>query len=158
MPYDFLVVATGLQLDYGQIAGMDVRAIGQNGMASVYDSPEAAAATWQAMDRFRQKGGRAVMTLPHTPLKCAGAPLKMTFMVDDRLREAGTRGQSSVVFYSALKDSNFSVKTVNDEVLRLSALARPAYGGLAAVWAWARQHWSMARVPRRCSVPAPRYG
>lgn len=118
VPYDFLVVATGLQLDYGQIAGMDVRAIGQNGMASVYDSPEAAAATWQAMDRFRQKGGRAVMTLPHTPLKCAGAPLKMTFMVDDRLREAGTRGQSSVVFYSALKDSIFSVKTVNDEVLR----------------------------------------
>lgn len=57
VPYDFLVVATGLQLDYGQIAGMDVRAIGQNGMASVYDSPEAAAATWQAMDRFRQKGG-----------------------------------------------------------------------------------------------------
>ena len=42
----------------------------------------------------------------------------MTFMVDDRLREAGTRGQSSVVFYSALKDSIFSVKTVNDEVPR----------------------------------------
>ncbi len=33
-----------------------------------------------------------------------------------------------------------------------------AEAGLAAVWAWARQHWSMARVPRRCSVPAPRYG
>lgn len=33
-----------------------------------------------------------------------------------------------------------------------------AEAGLAAVWAWARQHWSMARVPRRRSVPAPRYG
>ena len=33
-----------------------------------------------------------------------------------------------------------------------------AEAGLAAVWAWARQHWSMVRVPRRCSVPAPRYG
>ena len=33
-----------------------------------------------------------------------------------------------------------------------------AEAGLAAVWAWARQHWSMARVPRRRSAPAPRYG
>lgn len=33
-----------------------------------------------------------------------------------------------------------------------------AEAGLAAVWAWARQHWSMVRVPRRRSVPAPRYG
>ncbi len=33
-----------------------------------------------------------------------------------------------------------------------------AAAGLAAVWAWARQHWSMARVPRRRAVPAPRYG
>jgi glutamyl-Q tRNA(Asp) synthetase len=33
-----------------------------------------------------------------------------------------------------------------------------AEAGLAAVWGWARQHWSMARVPRRRSVPAPRYG
>ena len=54
VPYDFLVAATGLQADYGQIAGMDVRAIGQNGMAGQRTTaPEAAAATWQAMDRFR---------------------------------------------------------------------------------------------------------
>jgi hypothetical protein len=34
--YDFLVVATGLHLDYAQIEGMDVAAIGRNGLASVY--------------------------------------------------------------------------------------------------------------------------
>ncbi len=33
-----------------------------------------------------------------------------------------------------------------------------AEAGLAAVWGWARQHWSMARVPQQRSVPAPRYG
>jgi hypothetical protein len=33
-----------------------------------------------------------------------------------------------------------------------------ADAGLAAVWAWARQRWSMARVPRWRAVPAPRYG
>lgn len=126
--YDFLVVATGLQLDYGQIEGMDVRAIGQNGLASVYYSHEAAAASWQALDSFRQQGGRAVMTLPHTPLKCAGAPLKMTFMVADRLREANTLAKSNVSFYSALKDSIFSVKPVNDNVIsRWEALGVPVH-------------------------------
>jgi sulfide:quinone oxidoreductase len=115
--YDYLVVATGLQLDYAQIEGMDVSAIGQNGLASVYPGPQAAQATWQAMDAFRQRGGRALMTLPATPLKCAGAPLKMTFMLADRLRQAGTRGQSTVDFHSALTNI-FSVPVINAEILR----------------------------------------
>ncbi len=118
IPYDYLVVATGLHLDYAQIEGMDVDAIGRNGMGSVYASPQAAAATWAAMDAFRAKGGNAVMTLPSTPLKCAGAPLKMTFMIDDRLRQAGTRAGSTVRFHSALpSDTVFGVKVVNDDVL-----------------------------------------
>ncbi len=33
-----------------------------------------------------------------------------------------------------------------------------AAGGTTAVWTWARANWSMARVPRRRAVPAPRYG
>ena len=114
--YDYLVVAVGTHQDWQQIEGMDVRAIGQNGLTSVYPSPEAAVATWTAMDAFRQKGGQAVMTLPSTPLKCAGAPLKMTFMLRDRLAQAGTLPQSKVTFYSALGNI-FGVKAVNDNVL-----------------------------------------
>ena len=114
--YDYLVVAVGTHQDWTQIEGMDVQAIGRNGLASVYPSPDAAVATWKAMDSFRQKGGQAVMTLPATALKCAGAPLKMTFMVRDRLAQAGTLGASSVQFYSALNNV-FSVKSVNDAVL-----------------------------------------
>lgn len=115
--YDYLVVATGLHLDYAQIEGMDVAAIGSNGLGSVYPGPAAAQATWQAMDGFRQKGGHAVMTLPATPLKCAGAPLKMTFMIADRLKQAGTRANSKIDFHSALTNI-FSVPVINDEVLR----------------------------------------
>jgi len=114
--YDFLVVATGVHLDYGLIEGMDVAAIGQNGLMSVYPSPQAAAATWAAMQAFTKKGGQAVMTLPATPLKCAGAPLKMTFMLRDRLAQAGTLGQSNIQFQSALTNV-FGVKVVNDNVL-----------------------------------------
>lgn len=115
--YDFLVVATGLQLDYGQIEGMDVGAIGSNGLTSVYPSPQAAQATWAAMQAFAAKGGNAVMTLPATPLKCAGAPLKMSFMLRDRLHRAGTMAQSKVSFQSALGNV-FGVKAVNDNVLQ----------------------------------------
>ena len=114
--YDYLVVATGTHQDWERIGGMDVKAIGTNGLASVYPSSDAAQATWAAMDAFRQKGGQAVMTLPSTPLKCAGAPLKMTFMLRDRLAQAGTLGSSQVTFYSALPNV-FGVKPVNDNVL-----------------------------------------
>jgi sulfide:quinone oxidoreductase len=114
--YDFLVVATGVHLDYAQIEGMDVGAIGSNGLASVYPSPQAAQATWAAMQAFTAKGGNAVMTLPATPLKCAGAPLKMSFMLRDRLLKAGTLGASKISFQSALGNV-FGVKVVNDNVL-----------------------------------------
>ncbi|MFO1222962.1 MAG: FAD/NAD(P)-binding oxidoreductase [Burkholderiaceae bacterium] len=114
--YDFLVVATGLHLDFAQIAGMDVGAIGTHGLASVYPGPQAAQATWAAMQGFAAKGGQALMTLPATPLKCAGAPLKMTFMLCDRLRQAATLDKSKVRFVSALGNV-FGVKVVNDNVL-----------------------------------------
>lgn len=116
IPYDFLVVATGVHLDYNLIEGMDVAAIGQNGLSSVYASPKAALASWEAMRTFTQKGGEAIMTLPATPLKCAGAPLKMTFMLRDRLRQAGTLDQSNIQFQSALTNV-FGVKVVNENVL-----------------------------------------
>ena len=114
--YDFLVVATGLHLDFAQVEGMDVAAIGREGLGSVYPGPEAAMATWTAMQAFTGKGGNAVMTLPATPLKCAGAPLKMTFMLRDRLLKAGTLDRSKVSFQSALGNV-FGVKVVNDNVL-----------------------------------------
>ena len=117
--YDFLVVATGVHLDYAQIEGMDLAAIGTDkapGLTSVYPSPQVAQATWAAMQTFTAKGGDALMTLPATPLKCAGAPLKMTFMLRDRLRQAGTLSRSKVQFMSALGNV-FGVPKVNDNVL-----------------------------------------
>jgi len=56
IPYDFLVVATRVHLDFAQIEGMYVGAIGSNGLASVYPGPQAAQATWAAMQAFTAKG------------------------------------------------------------------------------------------------------
>src|SRR5690554_3825125 len=116
LDYDFLVVATGLQLDYEQIEGMDASRIGSKGLGSVYHGPDKAEATWLAMDEFRKKGGRALMTLPATPIKCAGAPLKMTFMLHNRLEQIGMREQATIDFHSS-GTTVFSVPVINQEVL-----------------------------------------
>lgn len=118
IPYDFLVVAAGLQLDYDAIAGMDTSRIGQDGLGSVYHSPAGAAATWQAMSKFADTGGRGLFLRPNTEMKCAGAPLKYTFITDDYLRRRGNRGKTELIYASNNKGL-FSVPIVSEKVRML---------------------------------------
>ncbi len=116
--YDFLIVASGLRLDYAAIEGMDTARIGKNGMGSIYHSPQGAAATWAALSQFADKGGVAVFSRPATEMKCAGAPLKYTFITDDHLRRRGTRSKSEVI-YAAHNKVFFSVPIVSEKVRML---------------------------------------
>ncbi len=116
--YDYLVVATGLRLGYEKIEGLDINAFGQKGLGSVYASPEVAQKTWYAIDDYRQKGGRAVMTLAPTFMKCAGAPLKMTFMVQDALERTGASTQHANIDFYAPGEAIFSVPSVAEDVLQ----------------------------------------
>lgn len=118
VPYDFLVVATGLKLDYAAIAGMDVEQIGNNGLGSIYHSPAKAEATWRAMSNFADNGGVGVFLRPDTEMKCAGAPLKYTFVTDDYLRRRGNRGKAELV-YNANNKVLFSVPIVHEKVRML---------------------------------------
>lgn len=118
VPYDFLVVATGLKLDYAAIAGMDVGQIGNNGLGSIYHSPAKAEATWRAMSNFADNGGVGVFLRPDTEMKCAGAPLKYTFVTDDYLRRRGNRGKAELV-YNANNKVLFSVPIVHEKVRML---------------------------------------
>ena len=116
--YDFLIVATGLQLEYSLIEGMDPRLIGKDGIGSIYAGPQAAEDTWQAMSAFADKGGRGVFLRPATEMKCAGAPLKYTFLTDDYLTRRGTRSKSEVIYNSNNKVL-FSVPIVHEKVRML---------------------------------------
>lgn len=118
LAYDFLVVATGLKLDYAAIEGMDVSRIGQNGLGSVYYSPAAAAATWRVLSEFADRGGVGVFGRPATEMKCAGAPLKYTFISDDYLRRRGNRGKAELI-YNAHNKTLFSVPIVHEKVRML---------------------------------------
>jgi len=116
--YDFLVVATGLELEYGLIEGMEERLIGKNGVGSIYRGPAAALATWQAMSDFADRGGRGVFLRPATEMKCAGAPLKYTFITEDYLTRRGRRGKAEIVYNSNNKVL-FSVPIVSEKVRML---------------------------------------
>ncbi len=116
--WDYLVVATGMRLEYGLIEGMDEALIGTNGIGSIYHSPAKAEATWQAMSAFADKGGRGVFLRPGTEMKCAGAPLKYTFITEDYLSRRGQRGKAEVVYNSNNK-ALFSVPIVSEKVRML---------------------------------------
>lgn len=102
--YDFLIVATGVEYNYRSIEGLDIEAFGHNGLASVYHSPDVAALSWNAIKQYSQTGGDAIFTLPSTPIRCAGAPLKMAFLTIDRLKQNGGFDQANLNFYSATKN------------------------------------------------------
>ena len=118
VPYDFLIVATGLTLDWSGIEGFELDRVGIDGLGAVYAGPDHAARTWQAMDQFTDKGGVGLFTRPATEMKCAGAPLKYTFLTDDHARKKGTRGKVEIQ-YAAHSKSLFSVPIVNERVRML---------------------------------------
>lgn len=118
LAYDFLILATGLELNYGAIEGMDTTRIGTNGLGSIYHSPQAAAATWQALNQFADTGGVGLFGRPLGEMKCAGAPLKYTFISDDHLRRRGNRGKAELM-YMAQSKSLFGVPIVAEKVRML---------------------------------------
>jgi sulfide:quinone oxidoreductase len=120
IPYDFLFVATGLMLDYRAIAGMDVSFIGKEGIASIYAGPAQAAASATVIDRFIETGGVGLFGRPASEMKCAGAPLKVTFITDDKARRNGRRGAIRLI-YNAHNQAVFTVPPVHDKVKTLFA-------------------------------------
>ena len=118
LDYDWLVVAPGLILDHDAIDGFSLDMVGENGIGALYAGPEYAARTWTAASRYTEEGGTGLFTRPATEMKCAGAPLKHTFLVDDIARRAGNAGRMNIV-YAAPQSSLFGVPIVAEKVRML---------------------------------------
>lgn len=114
--YDFLVVALGIQIDWGKIKGLP-ETLGKNGVCSNY-SYDTVEYTWQNIRTFR--GGNAVFTHPSTPIKCGGAPQKIVYLADDYFRRSGVRQQTQLNFYHA-GAAIFAVKKYADALNRVVA-------------------------------------
>lgn len=116
--YDWLVVAPGLVLDHDAIEGFSLDMVGQHGIGALYAGPKYAAKTWEAAGKFTEEGGTGIFTRPATEMKCAGAPLKHTFLIDDIARRAGNAGKMNMV-YAAPQASFFGVPIVSEKVRML---------------------------------------
>jgi sulfide:quinone oxidoreductase len=99
LSYDFLVVATGLKLNWDKIEGLGDN-LGKNGICSVYQYDQVDS-TSRMIEEFQ--GGTAVFVMPPVPIKCAGAPQKIMYLFDDVLRRRGVRHQAKIQFATAGK-------------------------------------------------------
>ena len=116
--YDYLIVATGLVLDWDAIEGFSLDMVGQNGISAHYAGPEYAELSWRALDRFTDEGGVGLFGRPATEMKCAGAPLKITMLAEDIATRKGTRSQSRFI-YNANNQTLFGVPIVHHRVRQI---------------------------------------
>ncbi|MEA3512857.1 MAG: FAD/NAD(P)-binding oxidoreductase [Campylobacterota bacterium] len=135
LKYDYLVIATGLKLNYGAIKGLEsigelyssgdnkaaVKEMTDMGIASIYTA-DGSSATWDLMQKFVSdaKSGKkvkGVFTHPNTPIKCGGAPKKIMYLTNARLKEAGAdaRANADLHFYPN-GSSMFGVKEYHEAI------------------------------------------
>lgn len=114
LTYDFLVVAPGIQLNWGAVKGLP-ETLGQNGVSSNY-AYELVDKTWEFLRAVKE--GNALFTMPSTPIKCGGAPQKIMYLAEHFFRKQGIRDQVQVHFYSAGK-AIFGVQKYRDTLERI---------------------------------------
>jgi sulfide:quinone oxidoreductase len=98
LPYDVLVVASGVRLQPEETEGMTGPGWNER-VFTFYDVPGAAALE-RALERF--EGGRLVVNIVDMPIKCPVAPIEFAFLADWYLRERGVRARSEVVLATPL--------------------------------------------------------
>lgn len=96
LQYDYLVVAAGIQINWGDIKGLK-ETLGKNNVCSNY-SFEYAPYTFECLKNF--KGGNALFHNPNTPVKCGGAPHKIMYMAADYFRKHGALDKANIQYWS----------------------------------------------------------
>lgn len=102
IPYDFLVLTPGLQINWTKVEGITRETLGQGNAHCIYDF-EGAQKTWKALQEFSRTGGRGIYTDTYTKHKCGGAPKKICLLTEHYTRKQGTRDNVSLNFYTASK-------------------------------------------------------
>jgi sulfide:quinone oxidoreductase len=99
LPYDHLVIATGVEPRPDQTPGM---LDGGQWRESIFDfyTYDGAVALANALDRF--DGGRLVVHIVDMPIKCPVAPLEFTFLADAYFRQRGMRDRVELTYATPL--------------------------------------------------------
>ncbi|BEL05952.1 FAD/NAD(P)-binding oxidoreductase [Actinoplanes sichuanensis] len=99
LPYDYLVIATGVTPRPDQTPGM---LDGGQWRERIFDfyTYDGALALARALDRF--EGGRLVVHITDVPIKCPVAPLEFAFLADAYFRRRGIRDRVELVYATPL--------------------------------------------------------
>jgi sulfide:quinone oxidoreductase len=116
LPYDVLVVATGVRLLPEETEGMT--GPGWNERVFTFYSPEGAEQLQRALEWF--DGGRVVVNLVDMPIKCPVAPLEFAFLADWYFRERKIRDQVELVYATPL-DGAFTKPIASERLAGLLA-------------------------------------
>jgi sulfide:quinone oxidoreductase len=116
LPYDLLVVASGVRLQPEETEGLT--GPGWNERVFTFYSPEGADGLRGALERFG--GGRLVVNLVDMPIKCPVAPLEFAFLADWYLRERGIRSRTELVYATPL-DGAFTKPIASKQLAGLLA-------------------------------------
>jgi len=116
LPYDVLVVASGVRLQPEETEGLT--GPGWNERVFTFYNPEGADALHGELERF--DGGRVVVNLVDMPIKCPVAPLEFAFLTDWYLRERGIRNRTELV-YSTPLDGAFTKPIASEQLAGLLA-------------------------------------
>ena len=114
LPYDVLVVATGVRLQPEETEGLTDA--GWNERVFTFYEPDSAEALREKLARF--DGGRLLVNLVDMPIKCPVAPLEFAFLADWFLRERGVRDRTELQYVTPL-DSAFTKKTCAEHLSSL---------------------------------------
>jgi len=98
LPYDVLIVATGVVLQPEETEGMTGPGWRER-VFTFYDVPGAEQLA-RALDSF--EGGRLVVNLVDMPIKCPVAPLEFTFLADSYFGERGLRDRVEITYVTPL--------------------------------------------------------
>jgi sulfide:quinone oxidoreductase len=114
LPYDVLVVASGVRLQPEETEGMT--AAGWNERVFTFYEPAGAEALRVALERF--DGGRLLVNLVDMPIKCPVAPLEFAFLADWFLHGRGTRSNTELVYVTPL-DGAFTKPVASEHLAGL---------------------------------------
>jgi sulfide:quinone oxidoreductase len=114
--YDYLVVAAGIQIDWSKIPGLEEGLQKEDsGIVSIYDYSYSK----KVWDQFNQTkklpNFKMIFTMSPTVIKCAGAPQKIMWLLEDTLRELRLRDRADIQFWTP-GGAMFGVKRYSDQL------------------------------------------
>lgn len=115
--YDVLVVTAGIQINWDKIPGLK-ESVGKEGtgVCSNY-SYETVESTFKNIKSLKK--GTAIFTHPATPIKCGGAPIKITYLASDYWRKHGVANNIKKKFIKG-GPGIFAVKKYADSLTKVA--------------------------------------